>query len=325
MVTTPIDPHNLRWKHLEHVGKKAGARLEDCLNSIVVDWMREKIVAKSQVGLLICENGPTEEYVEVIQASFQPSRIDRLLRRQSTELIYAYDCGSCGGSATKAVYKTLKAVYPEGNRFQFETRARVETRELGVGGGGRVELNGISIADLKASESLKGKLLVGSTKVLQTERSRTQSLLSKVQALRLEKRSLLVVLDEANKFKPRSISALMKTLRTNPDCRLLMLSQEDIDIQKAGFSDSLKVSYDGGLIGLISPQLFTFLEMKKEVVDYILKIAKGVPSKARIAASLVYGNHRVRRQVGNISLSEAIQVLCDWGGCPFVTVHTAKA
>lgn len=325
MTIASIDAHSLRWKHVEHLGKEAGVRLEDCINSIIINWVKEKVVGKSQVGLLVCENGPTEEYVEVVQASFRLSMVSRFLRRKSTEFIYAFDCGSCGRSATKAVYECLKAVYPEGNRLQSETRARVETRELRVGGGGRVELDGTSIADLKASGSLNGKLLVGSTKIRQTKRSRTQTLLSKVQALRLEKRSLLIVLDEANRFGFRSLSALAKTLRTNPDCKLLMLSQKNIGNPEVGFSDKLMVSYDCGLTGLMSQKLFASLGMSKEVVDYVLKIARGVPSKARIAASLVYGSHKARKRKGDISLGEATQALREWGGCPHVTTHTGSA
>lgn len=183
---------------------------------------------------------------------------------------------------------------------------------LGVGARGKIELNGVPISMVKGDASIDGKLVVGSTGFHYTKRPRTRSLREKVIDLQTENKSFAVILDQAEEFKTKSLSTLAKTLRINMSARLMMLASKDIDEKKIGYCDKLKVSYEPGLVDHIPKGSFLLRKLGREVIEYVLKVAKGSPANARNFASMIYGDHRVNKREDPVQLKMARQVLRSW-------------
>lgn len=308
----PIDPHTLRWKHVEYLGRGAGKLLEKHLHSFFAEWIRNNVISKSQAGLVVSEHGPTEEYVTVARVAFRQTIMERLLRRQKTEVVYVCDLESCGGDATEAVHKSLKTVYPEGKKVQFVHRSKIRTLGLKLGAKGEVELNGVPISEIKGNAAIDGTLLVGSTKFDHTQRPPTRSLSMKIKAIEFEKCSSLVILDNIERFMIKSLSSLTKAIKASPSAKLLMLTKKDIDERQIGFCDKLRICYDPAFTNFI-PENSDLLEMlTRDSIDHILKVAEGVPSRARRVASVIYGDRIAQKRKLPAKLDEITEVLRNW-------------
>jgi hypothetical protein len=291
--------HSLRWKHVEHIGKDAGKKLSNIVIEYLHDWVKDHVIQARQHGVFVSEHASTDEFLNYVYPLLRPSGGLAWLFRERWEIIYAFNPAQSLQNADKDVHKALRAMYPEGDRTLMERRSRMRCLNLGIGAKGVVKAGEYDFQSLKTEAGIEGKLIVGSTSLLETRRPRTGTLRRKLADIAsFSSTRHLILLDRASEYPIPSLCQLGATIKATQDrFRLILLCSSDINLQNLVYCDKCKLCYEPELTEIVYSRFQReYPIFSRDAIDKILEEGNGVPSKISKLAAIAYGTHKLLRK-----------------------------